>query len=168
LQENKAVALKYKNRSVAEQKSLDIAWDLLCEERFSALLSTICQDDQELRRFRQLVVNAIVATDLGDKEMKDLRNGRWEKAFIHKGSDGTWETSSTFSSSGDEPSRTPESRSTRVNRKATIVIEHLIQAADVAHMSQHWNIYRKWNERLFRETYQAYRQGRADSNPGKF
>ena len=32
-------------------------------------------------------------------------------------------------------------------------------------MSQHWNIYRKWNERLFREMYKAYRDGRAESNP---
>jgi 3'5'-cyclic nucleotide phosphodiesterase len=47
------------------------------------------------------------------------------------------------------------------NRKATIVIEHLIQASDVSHTMQHWHIYRKWNERLFRELYKAYKQGRA-------
>mmetsp|Transcript_33847 Transcript_33847/g.82045 ORF Transcript_33847/g.82045 Transcript_33847/m.82045 type:complete len:109 (-) Transcript_33847:418-744(-) len=29
------------------------------------------------RRFRQLVINCVMATDLGDKEMKELRNGRW-------------------------------------------------------------------------------------------
>ena len=40
-----------------------------------------------------------------------------------------------------------------------------MQAADVAHMSQHWNIYRKWNECLFRETYKAWQEGRAESNP---
>ena len=44
-------------------------------------------------------------------------------------------------------------------------IEHLIQAADVAHMSQHWMIYRKWNERLFREMYKAFREGRSEVNP---
>ena len=32
-------------------------------------------------------------------------------------------------------------------------------------MSQHWSIYRKWNERLFREMYKAYIEGRAASNP---
>jgi hypothetical protein len=30
---------------------------------------------------------------------------------------------------------------------------------------QHWYIYRKWNERLFFECYDAYVNGRADKNP---
>lgn len=51
------------------------------------------------------------------------------------------------------------------NRKATIVIEHLIQASDVAHTMQHWHIYRKWNERFFVECYQAYKDGRAEKDP---
>ena len=79
---------------------------------------------------------------------KELRNGRWQKAF----------TAAAETVVVEEPQ-------IQVNRKATIVIEHLIQAADVAHMSQHWNIYRKWNECLFCEMYQAYREGRADTNP---
>ena len=51
------------------------------------------------------------------------------------------------------------------NRKATIVIEHIIQASDVAHTMQHWHVYRKWNEKLFWECYKAYKQGRSDKNP---
>jgi 3'5'-cyclic nucleotide phosphodiesterase len=51
------------------------------------------------------------------------------------------------------------------NRKATIVIEHLIQASDVAHTMQHWHIYRKWNERFFMECYQAWKEGRAEKDP---
>jgi hypothetical protein len=84
----------------------------------------------------------LVPQDLGDRELKVLRNGRWEKAFI--GAD-----TSSFglhcNAEGDDEAPV-EATNIRVNRKATIVIEHLIQAADVAHMSQHWNIYRKWNE----------------------
>jgi hypothetical protein len=30
-----------------------------------------------------------------------------------------------------------------INRKATIVIEHLIQASDVSHTMQHWHVYQK-------------------------
>ena len=52
-----------------------------------------------------------------------------------------------------------------VNRKATIVIEHLIQAADVAHTMQHWHVYLKWNERFFHECYRAYLDGRTDTDP---
>jgi len=55
-----------------------------------------------------------------------------------------------------------------VDRKATIVIEHLIQASDVAHTMQHWHVYRKWNERLFTEMYQAYLDGRAVRDPSDF
>lgn len=146
--ENERIAAVYKNRSVAEQKSFDVAWDILMEPSFDALRQSICQDEKELKRFRQLVINSIMATDLGDRELKDLRNRRWQRAF----SDST--------SSADR-----ECDRERMNRKATIVIEHLIQAADVAHTCQHWSIYRKWNQRLFEECYQAYLDGRAQKNP---
>ena len=42
-----------------------------------------------------------------------------------------------------------------VNRKVTIVLEHLIQASDVAHTMQHWQIYQKWNQRLFEGMFLA-------------
>ena len=32
-------------------------------------------------------------------------------------------------------------------------------------MIQHWHVYRKWNDLLFTEAYQAYRAGRASANP---
>jgi hypothetical protein len=51
------------------------------------------------------------------------------------------------------------------NRKATIVVEHLIQASDVAHTMQHWHVFVQWNERLFQEMYKAYLNGRADKDP---
>jgi hypothetical protein len=44
----------------------------------------------------------------------------------------------------------------------------LIQASDVAHTMQHWHIYRKWNERLFEEMYNAFIDGRAEKNPAEF
>ena len=56
-----------------------------------------------------------------------------------------------------------------VNRKATIVLEHLIQASDVAHTMQHFQIYQKWNGRLFQELYRAYKQGRGGTkDPSEF
>lgn len=173
--ENEDIAERYQGRSVAEQNSLDRSWNLLTEERFSELLTTICATSCELKRFRQLVVNMVMATDLGDAELKALRNGRWERAFArdYASSVMTGSTNGSVSSRDaldeEAPSvtkeRNPEKKRIATNRKATIVIEHLIQAADVAHMSQHWSIYRKWNERLFRELYQAYREGRSESNP---
>uniref|UniRef100_A0A7R9WVL0 PDEase domain-containing protein n=1 Tax=Craspedostauros australis TaxID=1486917 RepID=A0A7R9WVL0_9STRA len=54
-----------------------------------------------------------------------------------------------------------------MNRKATIVIEHLIQASDVSHTMQHWHVYLKWNERFFEECAMAYKEGRAGRDPAK-
>jgi hypothetical protein len=47
------------------------------------------------------------------------------------------------------------------------VIEHLIQASDVAHTMQHWHIYQKWNERLFAEMTDAYQHNRLGFNPAE-
>ena len=148
IKENERLASVYKRRSVAEQKSFEMAWDLLMDSGFADLRATICASQSELRRFRHLVINSLMATDIADKELKVLRDSRWERAFAESRSD-------------DDPQQT-------INRKATIVIEHLIQAADVAHTCQHWSIYRKWNERLFMEMYAAYKGGRAEKNPADF
>lgn len=44
------------------------------------------------------------------------------------------------------------------------MIEHIIQAADVAHTMQHWHVYQKWNERLFFEMCTAHDSGRGPAN----
>lgn len=147
VQENDPVAQKYKGRSVAEQNSVDIAWGIFLEPRFDILKNTICTTDKELQRLRQLVVNTVLATDIMDKDLKQLRNERWEKAFSSQGN---------------------ESNQDQINRKATIVLEHLIQASDVSHTMQHWHVYRKWNERFFEEMYGAYKTGRAKTDPATF
>jgi 3'5'-cyclic nucleotide phosphodiesterase len=96
-----------------------------------------------------------MATDILDKDLKQLQNARWQVAFHEQKDDG------------DGKVEDPTTRDHRCNNpvKATIVIEHLIQASDVAHTMQHWHIYRRWNEKFFLECYKAYREGRADRNP---
>jgi class 3 adenylate cyclase len=145
VQDNSPLATRYKGKSVAEQNSVDIAWQMLMSKDYNALRNAICPTAQELKRFRQLVVNAVMATDILDKDIVQLRNDRWERAFSE--------------SSLEESSRDKQ------NRKATIVIEHLIQASDVAHTMQHWNIYVKWNECLFEELYKAYKSGTSEKDP---
>ena len=84
-----------------------------------------------------------MATDIVDKELKELRNTRWEKAF--KNGEGGAGKESTKAGKGQV-----SDKDTR-NRKATIVIEHIIQASDISHTMQHWHVYRKWNQKLFDE-----------------
>jgi len=151
VKEQAAVASLYGPRSVAEQNSLDISWKLLMEDQFANLRAAIYSTQEELTHFRELVVNVVLATDIMDKDLKTLRNIRWDKAF--KGD------------SEEQPVNAGMRDAT--NRKATIVIEHLIQASDVSHTMQHWQVYVKWNERFFRECYKAYREGRADKDPSE-
>jgi 3'5'-cyclic nucleotide phosphodiesterase len=145
VKEDSPVARLYSGKSVAEQNSFDIAWDLLLEPGYRDLRRLIYATPGEFKRFRQLVVNSVMATDIVDKDLKKLRNDRWDAVFQE----------------GHDQLET----SCEKDLKATIVIEHLIQASDVAHTMQHWHVYRRWNERFFMECYQAYLDGRAEENP---
>ena len=147
VKENTPVAQVYKNKSVAEQNSFNFAWDLLMEPRHKDFLQAICQSKDDLKRFRQICVNMVMATDIVNKELNGFRKQRWEKAF------------------GKKKNAEEESEKAKIDRKATIVLEHLIQAADISHTMQHWRIYRSWNSKLFMETYAAYKAGRTDKNP---
>ena len=173
--EEQELATKYNNKSVAEQNSVDLAWNLLMNPQYDALRVCICQDGAEFQRFRSLVVNSVMATDIMDKQLGQKRKDRWNKAF------------------SEEEGPAEEDERTQINRKATIVIEHLIQASDISHTMQvsiaenrgllipsptnitnslcdyvhlqHWHIYARWNERLFMEMYKAYRAGRLEKDP---
>jgi hypothetical protein len=143
--EEPEMAKYYKEKSIAEQNSLDVAWDLLMSEKFSDLRACIFGNHNEMMRFRQVFVNLVLATDIFDKELNDLRRLRWEKAF-------NWDAHRIES---------PDLR-------ATIVLEHIIQASDVSHTMQHWHVYVKWNRRLFNEMTAAYRAGRMGADPADF
>jgi hypothetical protein len=147
IKEEEEMGELYRNKSVAEQNSLDISWDLLMSDQFGELRKCLFANEAELLRFRQVLVNVVLATDIFDKELNDLRKQRWNKAF----------------STVDETLKGEQS-----DLKATIVIEHIIQASDVAHTMQHWHVYRKWNERLFKELYYAHQAGRMGMDPSVF
>lgn len=100
------MASRYREKSVAEQNSLDIAWDLLMDDKFKNLRHYLFATKDELLRFRHLIIKVVLATDIFDKELNDLRKARWEQAFSDKTPDG------------------------EVNDlRAAIVIEHIIQAS---------------------------------------
>ena len=52
--EQDPVAIMYKNKSVAEQNSVDLAWDLLMREEYKDLRACIYTTQSELERFRQV------------------------------------------------------------------------------------------------------------------
>jgi len=194
--ENPGLGEKYRFQSVAEQNSVDIAWDLLMQSKYADLQKCIFASQEEYGRFRQLVVNTVLATDIFDPELKALRNMRWDRAFhsddLHRDLDSLSEDATTtatetlvdaaemdiseslHTASTSSPPKSDDFVASRkrqqlssTNRKATIVIEHIIQASDVAHTMQHWNVYKRWNEKLFQEMYLAYRMGRSPKDPSE-
>ena len=60
IEEEPDLAAKYHNKSVAEQNSLDIAWDILMEDEFQELRRVLFPTQFELMRFRQLIVNVVL------------------------------------------------------------------------------------------------------------
>lgn len=68
IKEQTAVAAAYGNKSVAEQNSVDIAWELLLDSEYQDLRDAIYCNMDEKRRFRQLLVNSLMATDIMDKD----------------------------------------------------------------------------------------------------
>ena len=57
VKENTKAAQHYLGRSVAEQQSADMAWNRLLDPRYTDLRRAICETEEEMLRFRQLVVN---------------------------------------------------------------------------------------------------------------
>jgi hypothetical protein len=149
IKEEDEVAKKYDNKSVAEQNSFDVAWDLFMSRRFKDLHQHMFKTEDDMKRFRRVVATVVLATDIFDPTLRESRENRWEKVFE------------------DTPERCPEKLvSAEISSwKTIIVIEHLIQASDVAHTMQHWNVYQKWNHRLFQEFMAAYNSGRSTVNP---
>jgi len=147
IKEKSHLIAAYKDKSVAEQNSIDIAWSLLMGKEYDQLRQAIYSTQSEFKLFRQVVVTSVMATDVMDREINIARKARWNLAFAEPDQDVT--------------------ELEVANCKATIVIEHLIQASDVSHTMQHWHIYRKWNARLFEEMYAAYLEGRADKDPAE-
>jgi class 3 adenylate cyclase len=135
----------YRAKCIAAQNSVNVAWNLLMNDAYQDLRACIFRNYHEESRFRELIVDAVLATDIADNELGTLRRSRWDQAFAAETSTRPFETD--------------------MDCKATIVFEHIIQASDVCHCMQHWHTYQKFNSRLFEERYVAFRKGAAGEKP---
>ena len=84
------LAQKYMNKSIAEQNryadkkksgllsharvllvicSFNIAWDLFVDGPYDDLRKLLCPTQEELDRFRQLLINTLLATDIADEDL---------------------------------------------------------------------------------------------------
>ena len=104
---------------------------------YSELQKAIYANEEELKRFRQIVINAVLAPNSDDDQLKEMEQKR--SAAIKDSSD--------------------------LNLKATAAISLLMQASEAFHTISHWQMYQKWNERSFFELYQAFESGRTKEDP---
>lgn len=148
------LADRYKKKSVAEQNSLDVAWDVLMDSHFRDLREYIFETEEDFARFRQITVNLVLA-DIFDPEYNELRKKRWNNAFSE-------------SAPASNNNNNNHQQSQVMNARATVVLEAIMQASDVCHTMQHWHIYQRFNKKLFEEILVAYRQGRCGANPVDF
>jgi 3'5'-cyclic nucleotide phosphodiesterase len=146
MKEEPNMATEYRSQSVAEQNSLELAWNMLMKDEYKLLRESMFATRADMMRFRQVMINVVLATDIFDKSLNDKRKNRWQKAF--------------------HDDQVPKQELYAL--RATIVIEHIIQASDVAHTMQHWHVYQRWNRRLFLEMTNAYRAGRMGADPASF
>ena len=123
VKEDHRLAKKFNGKSVAEQNSLTLAWEKLMSPQFANLRKCIYTKPEDLDRLRAIVVNNVMATDIFDKDLNAIRRNRWEKAFAKKEDGAAIGTGN---------------REEDINRKATVVMERLLQASDVSHTMQHW------------------------------
>ena len=70
------MAVMYQGKREVKQNSVELAWNLLMDDRYSNFRDAIHSSEAELKRFRQLIVNSVMATDMMDNELKALRSGR--------------------------------------------------------------------------------------------
>lgn len=131
--ENPALSDLYGGHSVAEQNSFHLAWEILMDSRFTKLRRAIYQNEREKSRFRKLVINAIIATDVMDTDLTQRRNDRWKRAF------GEGAQPKEIGKVEEHLASAEKDNDAMRDFRATVVMETLIQAADVAHTMQHWS-----------------------------
>jgi hypothetical protein len=137
---------------------LDLAWDLLMDDAYANLRSAIYQSEEEKSIFRQVLVNCIISTDLFDTDLKKRFDSRWKRAFP--------EPRGSMRQSTRQSLR-QKTKPEILNLQATLIMETMVQASDIAHTMQHWQVYRKWNSRLYEEAYQSYVDKRRDTDPSE-
>ena len=89
--ENHPLAIQYNDQSVAEQRSLTIAFTELLKENYDnlrevmmpvALFDAEEESKDGYRRFREAVTSLVLATDIATPERSDIVKQKWKKAFI--------------------------------------------------------------------------------------
>lgn len=84
--EDDRLAILYNDQSVAENWSLYVAFAELLQDEFKSLRTAIFREDgggdqYDYRRFRKLVINLVLTTDIASPERTQIGKSKWKEAF---------------------------------------------------------------------------------------
>ncbi|KAI2496102.1 3'-5'-cyclic-nucleotide phosphodiesterase [Fragilaria crotonensis] len=81
VQESHELAILYNDQSVAEQRSLAVAFSELMKDEYQGLRGVMFENNSEYHRFRKAVINSVLATDIASPERTQLVKSKWKEAF---------------------------------------------------------------------------------------
>lgn len=79
--ESDDLAILYNDQSVAEQRSLAVAFSFLKRPEFDALREVLFQNPEDHFRFRKSVINLVLTTDIASPERTQIVKSKWKEAF---------------------------------------------------------------------------------------
>jgi len=79
--EDDRLAILYNDQSIAENWSIYIGFSELLQDEFQHLRTVLFPEKEEYQRFRKLVVNLVLCTDIASPERSQLVKSKWKEAF---------------------------------------------------------------------------------------
>jgi 3'5'-cyclic nucleotide phosphodiesterase len=74
-------AIQFNDQSIAENRSLFIAFSELLSDDYVDLRRAMFADDEAFKRFRKYVIGLILTTDLASSERMQVNKSKWKEAF---------------------------------------------------------------------------------------
>lgn len=79
--ESDELALMYNDQSVAEQRSLAVAFSLFREDTYNELRFIVFQPQEDYIHFRKIVIDLVLCTDIASPERVQIVKSKWKEAF---------------------------------------------------------------------------------------
>lgn len=79
--ENDKLAIMYNDQSIAENYSIYVGFSELLKNDFSELREVLFPQKEQYLRFRKIVVNLVLTTDIASPERTQLVKSKWKEAF---------------------------------------------------------------------------------------
>ena len=92
VKEGHPLAMRYNDRSILEQNSLSLSFEILMLPEFANLQCAIFATPEERHSFRSLLIDLVLSTDISCPEQTEIENSKWKLAFPSNIAGATYET----------------------------------------------------------------------------